>query len=307
MAEARRRRPAALVLDRGIAPLFVTPALVLLVLVVVGPFFYTIALSFTDFSYALPDHDGNFVGFDNYRRLVRNDPVFWGSFKTTLVFVVVSVSIEMVLGFLAALILASQLVRRRFVLTLVLVPMMLAPVAVGLIGKLLLQGEFGMLTYYLRELGLMGEQTAMLGDPKLALVAVVIMDIWQWTPFVTLVLLAGMLSLPRSPFEAAIMDGASRARILWDVTLPMMRPIIALVLLLRSIDAFKEFDKVFILTGGGPGTATELLSIYTWRVNFRDWDLGYGAVCAFMVYLVVLILCSVFYKAMTRRDRSLEA
>src|SRR5512144_488267 len=136
MAEARRRRPAALVLDRGITPLFVTPALVLLVLVVVGPFFYTIALSFTDFSYALPDHDGNFVGFDNYRRLVRNDPVFWGSFRTTLVFVVTSVSIEMVLGFLGALILASQVVRRRVVLTLVLVPMMLAPVAVGLIGKL---------------------------------------------------------------------------------------------------------------------------------------------------------------------------
>jgi multiple sugar transport system permease protein len=185
----------------------------------------------------------------------------------------------------------------------VLVPMMLAPVTIGLIGKLMLQGEFGMLTYYLRQLGIMGEQTAMLGDPELALIAVVALDVWQWTPFVTLVLLAGMLSLPRSPFEAAIMDGAGRLRILWDITLPLLRPIIGLVLLLRCIDAFKEFDKVFILTGGGPGTATELLSIYTYRVNFRDWDLGYGAVCAFMVYLVVLIMCSLFYKAISRRDR----
>jgi multiple sugar transport system permease protein len=306
MAHPRSRRAAALILDRGMSPLFVTPALVLLVLVVVGPFFFTIALSFTDLSYALPDHDGSFVGFDNYRRLVRSDPVFWDSFTTTLWFVAASVAIEMVLGLVAALILAGLLARGRFVLTLVLVPMMLAPVTVGLIGKLMLQGEFGMLTYYLRELGLMGQQTAMLGDPELALIAIVALDVWQWTPFVTLVMLAGILSLPRAPFEAAIMDGAGRLRILRDMTLPLLRPIIGLVLLLRSIDAFKEFDKVFILTGGGPGTSTELLSIYTYRVNFRDWDLGYGAVCAFMVYLVVLILCSVFYKAMTRRDRRWE-
>jgi multiple sugar transport system permease protein len=279
---------------------------VLLVLVVVGPFFYTVALSFTNLSYALPDHDGSFVGFDNYRRLVRTDPVFWDSFKTTLWFVVASVTIEMILGFLAALLLANLLSRQRFLLTCVLVPMMLAPVTIGLIGKLMLQGEFGMLTYYLRQLGILGEQSAMLSDPTLALVAIVAMDIWQWTPFVTLVMLAGMLSLPRSPFEAAIMDGAGRLRILWDITLPLLRPIIGLVLLLRCIDAFKEFDKVFILTGGGPGTSTELLSIYTYRVNFREWDLGYGAVCAVMVYLVVLILCSIFYKAVSRRDRESE-
>jgi multiple sugar transport system permease protein len=302
----RRARARTLVLDRWLGPLFVTPALVLLVLVVVGPFFYTVALSFTDLSYALPDHDGSFVGFDNYRRLVRTDPVFWDSFKTTLWFVVASVTIEMILGFLAALLLANLLSRRRFLLTCVLVPMMLAPVTIGLIGKLMLQGEFGMLTYYLRQLGILGEQSAMLSDPRLALVATVAMDIWQWTPFVTLVMLAGMLSLPRAPFEAAIMDGAGRLRILWDITLPLLRPIIGLVLLLRCIDAFKEFDKVFILTGGGPGTSTELLSIYTYRVNFREWDLGYGAVCAVMVYLVVLILCSIFYKAVSRRDRESE-
>jgi multiple sugar transport system permease protein len=306
MAPPTPRRARALILDRGLGPLFVTPALVLLMLVVVGPFFYTVALSFTNLSYALPDHDGSFVGFDNYRRLVRTDPVFWDSFTTTLWFVVTAVSIEMLLGFFAALLLAGQLARRRFVLTFVLVPMMLAPVTIGLIGKLMLQGEFGMLTYYLRQFGILGEQSAMLSDPRLAFVAIVVMDIWQWTPFVTLVMLAGMLSLPREPYEAAIMDGAGRLRLLWDITLPLLRPIIGLVLLLRCIDAFKEFDKVFILTGGGPGVSTELLSIYTYRVNFRDWDLGYGAVCAFMVYLVVLILCSVFYKAVTRRDRELD-
>ena len=284
-------------LDRAVAPVFLTPALIFLLVLLVGPFAYMLGVSFTDLSYALPDRDGNFVGFDNYRRLMREDPVFWDSFRTTLTFVFGVVTVEFVLGFALALLLFHHVRRRRFVLTLVLIPMMLAPVAVGLMWKLMLQGEFGMLTYYLRGMGLMGPQTAPLSDLRLVLPSVMLIDVWEWTPFVTLVFLAGLLSLPREPFEAAIMDGAGPLAVFRDITLPLMRPIIALVLLLRGIDAFKEFDKVFILTGGGPGISTELLSIYTWRVNFRDWDLGYGAVCAFMVYLVVLILCAISYKA----------
>lgn len=285
------------ILDKGVGPLFLIPALVLLAVLLLGPFLYMVGVSFTDLSYALPDHDGNFVGFDNYRRLMREDPVFWQSFVTTLTFVFSVVSIEFVLGFALALLLFHHIQRRRIILTLLLIPMMLAPVAVGLMWKLMLQGEFGMLTHYLREIGLLGPRTAPLGNYDLVMPTVMLVDIWEWTPFVTLVVLAGLLSQPREPFEAAVMDGARPWQVFRDITLPLMRPIIALVLLLRGIDAFKEFDKVFILTGGGPGTATELLSIYTWRVNFRNWNLGYGAVSAFMVYLVVLILCAVFYKA----------
>ncbi len=285
------------ILDKGVAPLFLIPALVLLVVLLVGPFLYMVGISFTDLSYALPGRDGNFLGFDNYRRLMRDDPVFWESFGTTLTFVFGVVSVEFVLGFALALLLFHQIQRHRVVLTLLLIPMMLAPVAVGLMWKLMLHGEFGMLTHYLRQVGLLGLRTALLGNHDLVLPTVMLVDVWEWTPFVTLVVLAGLLSLPRDPFEAAIMDGARPWQVFRDITVPLMRPIIALVLLLRGIDAFKEFDKVFILTGGGPGTATELLSIYTWRINFRNWDLGYGAVNAFMVYLVVLILCAVFYKA----------
>ncbi|MDH3594299.1 MAG: sugar ABC transporter permease [Rhodospirillales bacterium] len=284
-------------MDRGVGPLFLVPALLLLVVLLVGPFLYMVGVSFTDLSFALPGHDGNFVGFENYRRLMREDPVFWQSFGTTLVFVSGVVSVEFGLGFALALLLFHHVQRRRFVLTLLLIPMMLAPVAVGLMWKLMLHGEFGMLTHYLRELGLLGPQTALLGNHDLVLPTVMLVDVWEWTPFVTLVFLAGLLSLPREPFEAAVMDGARPWQVFRDITVPLLRPIIALVLLLRGIDAFKEFDKVFILTGGGPGTATELISIYAWRVNFRNWDLGYGAVCAFMVYLVVLILCAVSYKA----------
>lgn len=293
------RRP---ILDRAVGPLLLAPALLFLLLVLVGPFVYMVWTSLTDLSFALPGRDGNFVGFDNYRKLVRADPIFWQSFGLTLRFVAAAVALEFLLGFALALLIFHQVERRRLLLTLLLVPMMLAPVAVGLIWKLLLQGDFGMLTYYLRQVGLLGQRTAVLSDASLVLPAIVLIDVWQWTPFVTLVMLAGLLSLPREPYEAAVMDGARPWQVFRDVTLPLLRPIIALVVLVRAIDAFKEFDKVFILTGGGPGTATELLAIYVYRISFKNWDLGYGAACAFMVYLVVLILCSLFYKAAVPRE-----
>lgn len=285
-------------LDKGVGPLFLTPSLILLLALLVGPFVYMVVVSFTDLSFAIPNHTGNFVGFDNYRKLMRDDPLFWDSFWTTIRFVTAALSIEFLIGLSLALLLFHSIERHRIILTLILLPMMLAPVAVGLMWKLLLQGEFGMLTHYLREVGIFGAQTAPLSSYTLVLPTMILIDVWEWTPFVTLVLLAGLLSLPREPYEAAIIDGAGPIRVFFDVTLPLLRPIIALVLLLRGIDAFKEFDKVWILTGGGPGSATELLSIYTWRINFRNWDFGYGAVVALMVYLVVLILCSLFYKAM---------
>jgi len=288
--------------DKGVGPLFLGPSLIMLIALLVGPFLCMVAVSFTDLSFAIPDRGGNFVGLDNYRKLIRNDPIFWQSFRTTLKFVAAAVSVEFLLGFGLALVLFHFIKRNRVLLTLILLPMMLAPVAVGLMWKLLLQGEFGMLTYYARQLGVLGAQTAPLSSYSLVLPAIILIDVWEWTPFVALVLLAGLLSLPREPYEAAIIDGAGPIRVFFDVTLPLLRPIIALVVLLRSIDAFKEFDKVFILTGGGPGLATELLAIYTWRINFRHWDFGYGSVVAFMVYLMVLILCSLFYKAMGRRQ-----
>ena len=285
------------VLDHGVAPLLLVPSVILLFVILLGPFLYMVWTGFTDLHYALPNRDGAFVGFANFRRLMQDDPIFWHSFWLTMKFVFGVVLVEFLFGLGLALLLFHYIKQHRFILTLLLVPMMLAPIAVGLIWKLLLSGDFGMFTYYLRYFGLADQQTSILGNPSLVMPAIMLIDVWQWTPFVTLVILAGLLSLPKEPFEAAIMDGARPLQIFRDVTLPLLRPIIALVLLLRGIDAFKEFDKVFILTGGGPGISTEMLSIYTYRINFRDWDLGYGAVCAFMVYLVVLIMCSVFYKA----------
>ncbi len=284
-------------LDRGASLPLLLPATLLVLVFLVGPFGYMAYTAMTDLSYANPDQNGAFIGLDNFRQLVRNDPVFWDSFWLTIRFVVASVTVEFALGFALAWLIWRFIERQRLLTTLLLVPMMLAPVAVGLIWRLLLQGDFGMVSYYLRAVGLLSQQSAVFSTPYLVMPTIIAIDVWQWTPFVTLIILAGLMSLPKAPFEAATMDGAGPWRQFVDIMLPLLRPIIALVLLLRGIDAFKEFDKVFILTGGGPGTVSELLSIYAYRVNFRNWDLGYGAAVAFMIYLVVLILCSVFYKA----------
>ena len=286
-----------LLLDRGVGPLLMLPATLLVVVFLVGPFYYMVYTALTDLSFADASHAGAFVGFDNFRKLMRNDPFFWASFLLTLKFVVIAVGLEFLLGFALAFLIFRFVASQRLLTTLLLIPMMIAPVAVGLIWRLLLQGDFGMLTFYMRKVGLLAQNAAVLSAPDLVFPTIIAIDVWQWTPFVTLIMLAGMMSLPRAPFEAAMMDGAKPFQIFRDVMLPLLRPVIALVLLLRGIDAFKEFDKVFLMTGGGPGTLTELVSIYAYRVNFRNWDLGYGAAVAFMIYLVVLILCSVFYKA----------
>lgn len=297
MNTASQPSRGTLLLDRGAALPLVLPATLLVVVFLVGPFCYMVYTAMTDLSFANPDQKGAFIGFDNFRKLVRDDPIFWHSFWLTIRFVVVSVAIEFVLGFALAWLIWRFIKRQRLLTTLLLVPMMLAPVAVGLIWRLLLQGDFGMVSYYVREIGLLSPTSAVFSSPSLVMPTIIAIDVWQWTPFVTLIILAGLMSLPRSPFEAATMDGAGPWRQFTDIMLPLLRPIIALVLLLRGIDAFKEFDKVFIMTGGGPGTISELLSIYAYRVNFKTWNLGYGAAVSFMVYLVVLILCSIFYKA----------
>ena len=294
-------------LDRGASLPLILPATLLVVVFLVGPFYYMAYTAMTDLSFANPDQKGAFIGFDNFRRLVRDDPIFWGSFWLTIRFVVVSVAVEFVLGFALAWLIWRFIDRQRLLTTLLLVPILLGPVAVGLIWRRLLQGDFGMATYYLRAVGVLSPASAVFSSPSLVMPTIIAIDVWQWTPFVTLIILAGLMSLPRSPFEAATMDGAGPWRQFVDIMLPLLRPIIALVLLLRGIDAFKEFDKVFIMTGGGPGTVSELLSIYAYRVNFKNWNLGYGAAVSFMVYLVVLILCSVFYKAVYWKSATVRA
>jgi multiple sugar transport system permease protein len=242
---------------------------------------------------------GQYIGLDNYREAL-NDSDFISSIVKLSKVIASALPIEFILGLLVALSIAAHPKLRKYLLPIIIIPMIISPVVVGLIGSLNLNADFGLVGITLKNLGLV--EKTILGDYHLALPAIIAIDIWQWTPFLILIFTAGLLSLPREPYEAAYVDGASTWQVFHRVTLPLMRPIFLIALLLRFTDLFKIFDKIFIMTEGGPGSATEISNIFAYRINFRFWNLGYGAAIVTLLYIVSFLVCFAFVKIATARD-----
>jgi multiple sugar transport system permease protein len=200
----------------------------------------------------------------------------------------------MVLGLLIAVLFNQPLPYRRIVLSLFIIPTMLAPVVVGLIWRFIFYPQYGILSVFLNKLGLFTEVT-IFSKPGSALTVILLVDIWEWTPFLGLVFLSGLMSLPQEPFEAARIDGASDFQLFTKVTIPMLKPLLFVGFIFRLIDAIKIFDIVYILTFGGPGGTTEVVNLYIYRLNFKYWNLGYGAAPAVLiVFLMFLIATFIF-------------
>jgi len=233
---------------------------------------------------------------------MREDGEFWHSMGITVIFLIVVVGVEFLLGFGLALLLNREFWGKRSLVSLAVVPMMIAPVAVGLMWRVALNYELGIITYLIKGVGIPLKE-ALLGTSATALPTLMIIDIWQWTPFIFLIMLAGLHSLPKEPYEAAQVDGASRFQIFRLVTLPLLKPLIIIALLLRVIDAFKTFDQVYILTGGGPGNATDLVCMFAYRVNFKLWNLGYGASVVIVIFILILIVTALFYTLTQKKER----
>jgi multiple sugar transport system permease protein len=275
------------------------PSVLLLLAITIFPVIYSLALSFQSYSLILPGHTGQWVGTDNYARIL-GDADFFNAVRVTIVFIVVGVSIETILGILMAVALDSIRAGRRIFTSLLLVPMILTPLVIGLMYNFLFNAQFGLLTYLIQLVGLPLPQ-GLLGDPSTALAVLIFTDIWEWTPFMCLVVFAGIQSLPSEPFDAARVDGASRWQALRYLTLPMVRPILAVGLLFRAAEAIKEFDKVYILTGGGPGNASEVIDLFTYRVSFANWDMSYGAALGIVLFVVSMIAGGLFFLILTGR------
>jgi multiple sugar transport system permease protein len=234
-----------------------------------------------------PGSEDVFVGFDNVTRALA-DPTLLGSIRVTLLYVVIGVGIELVLGVLIALALHGSIPGKGVLRALILVPMVITPVVAGLMWRLLMDPSSGFINWFLDTVGIGGH--AFLADPATALGAIILVEIWQNTPFVVIIVLAGLESLDPSPFEAAQLDGAGGIRLLWNVTLPMLAPVLAIVVLLRVIDAVKTFALVNTMTKGGPGTSTLAISNYVYRLGFETFDIGYATTVGALVSLVVLIV-----------------
>jgi multiple sugar transport system permease protein len=261
------------------------PSLVLLLGVSVIPLLYSVRISLLSFRFGNPYR---FVGLNNYIHLFR-DLGFWHSLGITAIFTVVAVAIEFVLGLSLALLVAGNLHFKGLFRTAFMLPMVVTPVIVGITFRFIFTSDLGIVSYLTRMI--FGKQFNFLSTPELALPAVIVVNVWEWTSFMFLVLLAGLHSLPTEPFEAARVDGASPWQIFRDFTLPLLKPVILIALLIRTMDAFTTFDSIFILTAGGPGTSTETVSLYVYNTAFQFLQLGYAAAMV-LVILILLVLVS---------------
>jgi multiple sugar transport system permease protein len=277
-----RERSQGAGLDLALPYLLLAPSVVIVLAVLVYPLWDGLRASTQLYRYGRPVAS---VGLDNYWRLL-SDPQFLNALWVTLRFVTFAVAFETVLGLALALFCLREFAGIRLFRTILIVPMVITPVVVAIVFRLIYASDVGMITTLSMALG--GGRVEILGDPTKAFVGLVALDVWEWTPLMFLILLAGLQSLPQEPFEAARVDGAGPWRIFLDLTLPMLRPVLAIAIVLRAIDAFGTFDQVFVLTHGGPGEATKLVSIYGYDTSFKFQETGYAAAMFVAVGLFVL-------------------
>ncbi len=240
-----------------------------------------------------------FVGLRNYVEIFGKDARFWNSLWITIQFTTVSVAFQLVLGLAIALYLHRNFRGRGLVRTVMLLPMVSTPVAVALIWVIMFNPSLGILNYFLTSLGL--KPLLWLGHPRTALPSLILMDTWKWTPFMVLILHAGLQSLPLTPFEAARIDGASHWQVFHYITLPLLRPSIAVSLIFRTMDSLKTFDTIYVMTEGGPKNASEILNIYTFQTGFKYFHIGYASALAVILILFVLAVNLLLIKL---RERS---
>jgi multiple sugar transport system permease protein len=286
--------------DRAIAWLFIAPTVVLLLAINIFPLIWTIYLSFTNYKANRTNRAIEFIGLRNYER-VLNDTDIWHTLQVTAHFLCWTMILQVVLGFGLAWLINRQFRGHGVWTTVILLPMMLSPAVVGNFWTFLYQPQIGLFNYAVSFFtGIPPSSFQMIGDVNLAPWAIVIVDTWMWTPYIMLICLAGLRSIPDYIYEAAEVDRASKWRQFWSITVPMVLPFLMLAVLFRSIENFKMFDLVVELTSGGPGSVTELASINLKREAFEKWRTGYSSAFAIILFVTVFGAASIYVKALNR-------
>lgn len=286
--------------DRAIAWLFVTPTIVLLLAINIFPLIWTVYLSFTNFRVNRPNAPVKFVGLDNYKQILTDGDI-WITMQATAHFLIWTIVLQVLIGFALAYLINKKFRGNDLWTTLIVLPMMLSPAVVGNFWTFLYQPQIGLFNYVVGFITHTDPSSfSMIADVTLAPWAIVIVDTWMWTPFVMLICLAGLRSIPNSIYEAAECDRASKWRQFWTITLPMVLPFLMLAVLFRGIENFKMFDLVVQLTGGGPGSITELTSINLKREAFEKWRTGYSSAYAVILFVTVFGLASIYVKALNK-------
>jgi multiple sugar transport system permease protein len=276
--------------------LLIAPTVSVLVALSIYPLIYSVRIS-------LQTGSGEAArwSLSNFARLA-SDKFFLEALAHTFIYAVVALTFEFLLGLGLAIMLDRPLRGRSLFRSALLIPMMLPPVVVGVVWRLMLNPDFGAVNGTLKSAGIATESLTWTASPLLALASVIAVDIWQWTPFMFLVLLAGLQAIPQEPYEAAIVDGSSAWQTFCHVTLPLLRPAILIALLLRTMDLLRVFDQIFILTEGGPGFSTETVSLYIYRTAFRFSDFGYAAAMSFVLLLFTNVISAGYIRLLQKQE-----
>jgi multiple sugar transport system permease protein len=287
--------------NQAIMNLFIWPTLVLLIAMNVFPLFYSLYLGFTNYS-AIANKAPVWVAFQNFSNIL-NDKNLWTYFATTGRYALLSVGLQTLVGFLLAMLVREKFKGGGILTTLILIPMMLSPVVVGLFWKLMYNPTFGYINAILgftvpsKAPDWLASRIAGQPVPGLALIAVVIADVWMWAPFVMLLVLSGLKAIPDYLYEAAAVDRASSWFQFWRITLPQVAPLLMIAVLFRTIEAFKSFDLVMGMTGGGPGVQTELISVDLYRIAFLgQFRTGYGSALAYIILIIIIAVSNLYIR-----------
>lgn len=290
--------------DRTIAWLFVGPSIFLLLAINIFPLIWTVRLSFTNFRVNRINAPIKSIGLRNYERILT-DPDIWQTMQATAHFLFWTILLQVLIGFSLAYLINKKFKGNDLWTTIIVLPMMLSPAVVGNFWTFLYQPQIGLFNYVVGFFsGIDPSSFSMIGSINLAPWSIVIVDTWMWTPFVMLICLAGLRSIPDSIYEAAEIDRASKWRQFWTLTLPMVLPFLMLAVLFRGIENFKMFDLVVQLTGGGPGSLTTLTAIDLKREAFEKWRTGYASAYAVILFVTVFGMASIYVKALNKvKDR----
>jgi len=301
---ARQQSPVPVLVQKHtgekiVLVLFLAPSVLFLLLTSVYPLLNSLWLSFHSWNMMIPFSEPVWFGVQNYSRLIH-DPAFINSVKITLIYVVVAVTIEFILGMALALLATSGVHAMGPIRTVLLFPLMMTPVVAGILWRTLFHSTYGVINHVIGLLGIPPQ--TWLGDPSQALAAVIMVEIWQQLPVVTFVLAAGLQSLPVDMYKAAAVDGASRWQVFRMITLPLLRPVIIVILMLRIMDAFKVFDIVFMLTYGGPGQTTEVLSLLIYKTGLKFFQIGQASAMSWVFLFFIFVISFFFIRELQRGE-----
>jgi multiple sugar transport system permease protein len=285
--------------NKFITWLFLLPTIIFLTLTAFIPLLYSFWLSFFNLKINMPFLVPHFVGLTNYIRMFT-DQIFIRSTLNTVVFALLSVFFEIIIGVMLAMMISGESKRERLIRAILMVPMIMAPVAAGTMWRMLLDSSTGVVNYLGVLAGL--PKIGWLGHPILAFLSVIIVNVWQVVPWTAIVIVSGLKGISQDIIHAALVDGASPWRIFWNIVLPFIRPILVVVFLIRFIDAFKVFDTIYVMTGGGPGMATEMLPNYIFNQGLNYFDASYAAALAVSFILIMSLISSLFINNKGRNE-----